>query len=205
MKSIVTCALLLCCAGLGGCTAISGYFSKNQEITANLLRQDLAMMAGHLELMQAVTMGDYQNQVRLFTDTASEYQLHKNKRTKLRYALVLATSGHPNTDAGRGYLELESILEHPGELSPLELNLARVVKNEIETLMILEARNAELASMISETQWEIDKSGRSSRDHLQRMREKLEQAQLEIVTLENELEDAQTKLDAIKNIEVSSE
>lgn len=172
---------------------------------ADSASRELSLIDGHLSLMRNITSGNYQQQVELFADIVSERELEASARNRLREALALLTSGHPNSDPGRGYSELKGLLEEPHGLTKLEQSLASVVLNESENVMILEARNAELSAAISDSQSVLDRRGSSDRRSLSQAREELAAAQQEIELLQIELEEARAKLDAIKQIEVTSE
>ena len=189
---------------LQGCSVLS-LGSKKTTTAVDIASQELSLIDGHLSLMRDITTGNYQQQLDLFADVESQREQDASARNRLRQALALITSGHPNSDRGRGYTELTSILESDSGLSEPEKNLARVVLNETENIMILEARNAELSATLSSSQIVLDQKGSTDRRSLSQARRDLELAQQEIESLEVELSDARAKLEAIKRIEVTSE
>ncbi len=172
---------------------------------ADLASQELRSIDDHLGLMQDSKSGNYQQQLDLFNSVVKQREDNASDHNRLREALVLITTGHPNSDPGRGYSELKTLMEQSTRLSALERRLAAVILSETANVMILEARNAELSAAISNSQTALDKTGTSSRENLSQARRELQAAQEEINALQVELEDARAKLDAIKRIEVTSE
>lgn len=182
-----------------------GLRSIKTPTTVDIARQELSLIDNHLSLMHDITSGNYQRQVDLFADVVSQREQNASARNRFREALLLITSGHPNSDSGRGYAELTTILEQSKDLTGLERNLARVILNETENVMILEARNFELRTTLSDSQIVLDQKDNFDRKSLSQARKELESAHQEINVLEVELAEARAKLDAIKRIEVTSE
>ncbi|NNF16953.1 MAG: hypothetical protein HKN70_09410 [Gammaproteobacteria bacterium] len=205
MKSLTHMFVCIALLTLSACTGLSNWSAGQQSHLKQQQLQDLEHLNSHLSLMREITSGPYQQRLNLFTRVQEELQAQSSSRAAFRHALALTTRGHPNADIGKGYTELSRLIDAPGDLTTAELNLARVVAHSAAQLMILETRNAELDDIVSDTRSRISKSGRSSRIDLQQARERLAQAELEIETLQAELAEAEAKLDAIKNIEVSSE
>ena len=173
---------------------------------ADLASQELSFIDDHLSLMHDITSGNYQQQqLDLFTSVVNQREVNASAHNRLREAFALITTGHPNSDPGRGYSELKTLMEQSTKLTALERRLATVILNETENVMILEARNSELSAAISNSQTVLNQKGTSNRESLSQAREQLDAAQQEIDVLQIELEEARAKLDAIKRIEVTSE
>ncbi len=172
---------------------------------ADIASQELSFIDDHLSLMHDITSGNYQQQLDLFTSVVNQREVDASAHNRLREALALITTGHPNSDPGRGYSELKTLMEQSTKLTALERRLATVILNETENVMILEARNSELSAAISNSQTVLDQKGTSNRESLSQARKQLDAAQQEIDVLQIELEEARAKLDAIKRIEVTSE
>ncbi len=180
--------------------SLMDFRSKKTPTTVDIARQELSLIDNHLSLMHDITSGNYQQQIDLFADVVSEREQDATVRNRFREALLLMTTGHPNSDSGRGYTELTSLMQQPEGLTSLEQNLARVILNETENLMILEARNAELSATLSNSQVVLDQKDNYDRRSLSQARKDLEAAQQEIDVLEVELAEARAKLDAIKRM-----
>ncbi|MEM7082352.1 MAG: hypothetical protein AAF465_06430 [Pseudomonadota bacterium] len=187
-------------ATVQGCTGLSAW---RKPAIDNNARQ-LSLLDSHLQLMRDVTSGNYQEQLDLYDFVVRQRELDATTQHRLREALVLITSGHPNSDRGKGYSALTRLLDTANDLTELERHLAAVVLNETENAMILEAQNAELSTDLSNSQ-SVATRGSSDRRNLGQARRALEAAQQEIDALESELAEARAKLEAIKQIEVTSE
>ena len=188
---------------LQGCTLFKGTIKTPTPV--DIARQELSLIDRHLSLMRDITSGNYQQQIDLFAGVARQREQDATAPNRLSEALLLVTTGHPSSDRGRGYAELTALLSEREGLSPHERDLATVVLRETENVMILEARNMELSTTLSDSQVSLDKKGLSDRKSLDQARKELESAQQEIDVLEVELAEARAKLEAIKRIEVTSE
>ncbi len=199
-------SLLIVSMLLSDCSLMSRFNSqKMEEPPLTMHQQELERLNSHLALMRELMTYDYREQELLFGKLQEESTTLSTPDSTLRLALAFVTDGHPNTDIGRGYTELNAIAENPLGLSEPEINLVQILLENIEAIMIVEAQNAELTGVMSETQQKINRTGRSNRQSLARANTKLIDANLENETLRQQLQEALDKLDAIKNIEVSSE
>lgn len=203
--SISRCLCLLSAlAFLNGC-ALTGGFAKRQDLPT-AAQHELSVLGAHLDLMREMADGDFQKQEARFNELQLTDQRVGSSRTALRLALARVTTGHPNSDLGQGYEDLQRALSAPDELHPSERNLISVLLNETESAMIQAARNAELSSAIDESRSNAaSRENVASRASLLRAQRQLSNARDEIRALEEELAEARAKLDAIKRIEVTSE
>lgn len=197
--------LLLVSLLLSGCSFLDRFTRTSQPPELAIQYQELERLNSHLTFMRELQTAEYREQEQLFAKVEEESVTLGTPGASLRLALALITDSHPNTDIGRGYIALKEIAENPQGLSDPEIKLTRILLENVETIMIVEAQNAELSGVVSEAHQRINRSGRSSRESLEQASVQLQEANIEIESLRIQLRDALDKLDAIKNIEVSSE
>lgn len=112
---------------------------------------------------------------------------------RLRLALARAAPGHPGSDPVKAHGELGELLAFADALMPEERALATIQQHELEHRLVLEEQTRQLREAADET-------AASEREGLQRQ---LEAAQGENLRLQQALEEALQKLDAITSIERS--
>ncbi len=111
---------------------------------------------------------------------------------QLRYALLLATPGHPGRDPPRRRTLLRQLVAQPETLVPIERAVALVELAQLDRELGLKADNDRLQS----------EAQRGEHERLVAAVQRRLQAEIdENAKLRKQLEDAQAKLDAIANIE----
>jgi hypothetical protein len=111
----------------------------------------------------------------------------------LRYALVLANTGHPGTDLPRAQRLLRELMANPEMLLSGERALAFLELQQIDDHLTLEAENRRLQG----------DAVRADRERLSTVNRRLQLETDENARLRKELDEARAKLDAIANIERS--
>lgn len=109
---------------------------------------------------------------------------------RLRYALVLGTPGHAGFDPSGAQKLLQGLLAEPQELSEPEQYLATVVNRELESLLSFRDRLEENESAATRT-----------RDQLAVANQRNESLATENLRLQEELDRARHKLEAIAELE----
>lgn len=112
---------------------------------------------------------------------------------RLRLALARAVPGHPGSDPVQAHGELGELLAFTDALLPEERALATVQLHELEQRLVLEEQTRQLRET-------ADQAAASEREGMQR---RLDAARAENLRLQQALEDASQKLDAITSIERS--
>lgn len=162
-----------------------------REAPTHVAVQDNGIMI-YLDLMQQLGSGDPAQQADIFYAVERDYASAPTTANSLRYAAALVTSGHPATDVQKGRLVLQTLLATPERLSPAERTLAQILLNEVEARLRLAADNSRLVATVDGRQ----RSQANSDRRTQVMAE-------ENARLRKALEDAQQKLDKIRDIERS--
>lgn len=147
--------------------------------------------------LQSIVQGNPAQQAELLADARAGYEQARQGPAALRYALLLATPGHPAHDARAAQRLLQEARAHPELLSTVERSLAVVATAQIELELDLTAENARL---VAEAQQERDRQ-RNAPPTTAAMAKRLQDEATENARLRKELDEARAKLDAIANIE----
>ena len=147
----------------------------------------------YLDELYRLASGDPATQAEIFADAQAGAQLTPGPQTNLRFALVLATPGHPGSDANRAQSMLREILARTELMTQGEIALATVHLNAAEKLAVAQ----------TETQRLRTSSSRAAQTQEAATNQRLATVEAENRRLRGELDEAQEKLDAITSIERS--
>lgn len=147
----------------------------------------------YLTDLAAIASGDPARQAEIFEDSRAAAQLTPNPSTNLRYALVLAAPGHPESDAAQAQSMLREILAQTPLMTQAEVALATIHLKAVEERMVLESEARRLRA----------NSSRAQRTQEQAINQRLATVEAENRRLREELSDAEQKLEAITSIERS--
>jgi hypothetical protein len=147
----------------------------------------------YLELMRALIEGDALTQAELFGEVADAADIAPTTTNRLKYALALATPGHPGSDATLAEQRLSALLASADALLPEERMLVTIHLREVEQRLILDSAAAQLRSDSASA---LEQQNSQSAAELARALE-------ENRRLRAELDDATQKLNALAAIEQS--
>jgi hypothetical protein len=190
---VAACASAFC--GLSGCGVLGG--ASNAPIAAppapTQQATDLAAISPMLEMMTALPQGDPARQAELFQSAKDAASLAPTTSNRLKYALALATPGHPGSDPVAAQRQLSELLARPETLLPVERLLALMEQQEVDQRLVLQAENQRLR----------DEAINDSRDKLLAANRRLAAESDENTRLRKALDEARAKLDAVTHIERS--
>ena len=184
--------LLLC-----GCA--SDLFAQHEHPThevAPVVNRTIAtstVLADDLQLLQTLVQGTPSVQAEIVATAQRDYETAPTPSRQLRFALILATPGHPGTDLPRAQRLLRELMANPEMLMSSERSLAFLELQQIDDHLTLEGENRRLQS----------DAVRADRERLANVNHRLQLETDENGRLRKELEEARAKLDAIANIERS--
>ncbi len=147
----------------------------------------------YLADLAAIASGDPARQAEIYEDSRAAAQLTPNPSTNLRYALVLAAPGHPESDSAQAQSMLREILAQTPLMTQAEVALATIHLKAVEERMVLESEARRLRA----------NSSRAQRTQEQAINQRLATVEAENRRLREELSDAEQKLEAITSIERS--
>ena len=181
-------------ATMAGCTQTSDWLKGRRTAKAD----DHVILGApeadvYLTELSDLAAGDPARQAEIFADAESRALLTPGSNTELRYALVLATPGHPESNPEKAQSMLREVLAQPQLLTPAEISLATIYLSDVERFIVVNAEARRLR----------DSSSRAARTEEQAISQRLANVEAENRQLRRELEDAENKLDAITSIERS--
>jgi hypothetical protein len=154
--------------------------------TSTVLTEDL-------QLLQTLVQGTPTDQAEIVANARRDYETAPTPSRQLRFALILATPGHPGTDLSRAQRLLRELMANPEMLTASERSLAVLELQQIDDHLTLEGENRRLQS----------DAVRADKERLANVNRRLQVETDENARLRKELEEARAKLDAIANIERS--
>jgi hypothetical protein len=149
-------------------------------------------LRAYLDTMEGLAAPDPARQADVFYEVQREYTRAPTTATTLRYAVALATPGHPASSPQEGKKLLETMLATPERMTQEERTFAAVLLHETNSRLKLEAENRRLLAT-------LDDRSRSQANSDKRVQAQIE----ENARLRRALAEAEQKLNAIKEIERS--
>jgi hypothetical protein len=200
-RSLTTCAKYFAATALsvvllGGCAQTKSFLSGMSS--SETPPGDPGILGApeidyYLSELQLLASGDLASQAEIFADAQSGSQLTPGPQTNLRFALVLATPGHPESDARLAASMLREVLAAPELLTQTEIALASIHLKNAEELAVVQAEVDRLRAATS----------RAAQSRETATNQRLATLDAENRRLRRELAEAEEKLEAITTIERS--
>lgn len=190
-------AATLIAAALSGCTQTRGWLDSVRGTDSATADEQVLLGApaadAYLEELSDLSSDDPALQAEIFADSQAGAQLTPNPSTRLRYALVLATPGHPESDPQQAQSILRELMAQPALMTPSEVALATIYLKSTEELILLSSETRRLRAS----------SDRAQRTEAAAINQRLATVEAENRRLRQDLEAAEDKLEAITSIERS--
>ncbi|HEX5787258.1 MAG TPA: hypothetical protein VFY03_03700 [Woeseiaceae bacterium] len=198
-RKVVPAAVVALIAALqGGCSSTSGWldrvWSSDSDVPGEPLSPGSPNADDYLRDLDLLATGDPATRAEIVADAEAASDLTPGPTTNLRYALVLATPGHADTNLEEAQSMLREVLAQSALMTPSEVALAHIYLNTVEERLTLESEARQLRE---------SSVARSDRTEEQALAQRLSAVEAENRRLRAELSDAQEKLDAITSIERS--
>ncbi len=103
-----------------------------------------AVIAGYLENMQKLVLSAPAEQAEVVAAAQREFEIAPTPSHQLRYALILATTGHTASDLPRAQRLLRELMAAPAALLPAERALAFLEQQKVDAQLALTAENKRL-------------------------------------------------------------
>ena len=196
-RHAATVALLtLGAAALAGCAETRSFFGGLGKSKPAASDQALSGTPGgdqYLQELYELVSGDPAKQAEIYADARSASTLTPSPQTNLRYALVLATPGHSESDPEQAQTMLRELLAQTELMTPEETSLATIFLRSVEQQIVTDAEAQRLRASTS----------RAAQTREEATNQRIATVEEENRRLKRELKDAQDKLDAITSIERS--
>ena len=182
---------------LSGCSQTRGWLDEVRGSESTIAYEQAVPGApvadDYLAELSELSSDDPALQAEIFADSQAAAQLTPNPSTELRYALVLATPGHPESDPQEAQSMLRELMAQTALLTPAEIALATIYLKSTEELILLNSETRRLRAS----------TDRAERTEAAAINQRLTTVEAENRRLRQALEEAEDKLDAITSIERS--
>jgi hypothetical protein len=181
---------------VSGCAQTKSFFSgmsRSDTSTGDAGILGAPEIDYYLDELSLLSSGDPAAQAEIYADAQSGSRLTPGPQTNLRYALVLGTPGHPESDAAQAASMLREVLAAPELLTETEIALASIALRSAEHLAVVEAEVQRLRASVSRANQARDTA----------TSQRLATLEAENARLAQQLRDAEEKLEAITTIERS--
>ena len=181
---------------LGGCAQTKDFFtgkSRSDSSSGEVGILGAPEIDYYLRELELLASGDPASKAEIFADAQSGAQLTPGPQTNLRFALVLATPGHPETNSLQASSMLREVLAARELLTEAEIALATIHLKSAEKLATAESEVQRLRSILS----------RAAQSQENATTQRLAALEAENRRLRRELAEAEEKLEAITSIERS--
>ncbi len=187
-------ALAVVVSTMTGCTQLTDWLKGRSTATAdNPVILGAPEAEVYLTELYDLAAGDPATQAEIFADANAAATLTPGPNTRLRLALVLATPGHAESNQEKAQSLLREILAQTQLLTPAEVSLATIHLNNVERFIVANSEARRLRATNS----------RAARTEEQAVNQRLTSVEAENRQLRRDLEEAESKLDAITSIEQS--
>lgn len=191
---IFTAAILLVAVLISGCQSTTDWIQGRRTATAD----DPVILGApeanaYLTELYELATGDPATQAEIFADAQSAATLTPGTSTQLRYALILATPGHSESDGATAQGILRETLAQQELMTPAEISLATIYLKDVETRIVLDTEARRLRSANS----------RVATTEAAAISQRLARVEAENRQLRESLAEAESKLEAITSIERS--
>ncbi len=188
MLGIVLAALLGGCASVGPDRTAP---PQDRPPTIDRAVTEAALLASYLEVLQRVVQGQPAEQAEILSTARHDFETAPTASHELRFAMVLATPGHPGTDCPKAQKLLQELIATQETLLPAERAMAFLTLQNVDQTL---SQTAQIQRLQTTTD-------HSDRDRYAAAKTRLQSEMDENARLHKELDDAHAKLDAIANIE----
>jgi hypothetical protein len=190
-KILLTALILATLAA--GCTQVNEWLRGDRQASDETFSVEAGDATPYIDEMSQLAGGDPATQAEVYADAAAAARLTPDTTSRLRFALALATPGHPGSDPELAQNILRELLSETEMLTPVERALATIHLREVEERLTLnaEARRLRLAS------------ARENSSEEEAVAQRIASVESENRRLRQSLAEAEQKLEAITSIERS--
>lgn len=152
------------------------------------------LIADSFQTMQRLAQSPPAEQAEILAAAREAYQRAPQGGAQLRYALLLATPGHPGRNPQQAQMLLRELIAQPEALVPVERAVVLVELSQLN-------RELELQASTQRLQTDSARVDHADQEHSATAQRRLQAELDENAALRKALDAAQAKLDAIANIE----
>ena len=179
---------------LAGCESTSNWLKGRKTQDADPIDMTVAASDQYVIELAELVNGDPATQAEIYADSKAAAQLTPGPSTQLRYALVLATPNHAESNDLAAQSQLRELLSETELLDPAEISLATISLNQVEKRLVLGSESRNLRTENASTTSTTEDAAIARR---------IATVEAENRNLRRSLEEAESKLEAITSIERS--
>ncbi len=176
-----------------GCEATSNWLKGRKTADAEDIALNAPDVGPYLNELYQLASGDPATQAEIYADAEAAATLTPGTSTELRYALVVATPGHSESDSAKGQSLLRNVLAQKEMMNSAEIELATIYLRDVETRYVLETEAQRLRG----------ESSRAASTEQAAIAQRISRIEAENRQLRESLADTEAKLEAIMSIERS--
>jgi len=176
-----------------GCESTNNWLRGRKTAEAEPVILGAPEANAYLNEMYELASGDPATQAEIFADANSAATITPGTSTRLRYALVLATPGHSETNAAEAQSILRDLLSQTELMNSAEIALATIHLHDVEQRLVLDAETRRLRS----------ENTRAATTEEAAIARRITNVEAENRQLRQSLADAEAKLEALSAIERS--
>lgn len=184
-------ALLLTVVVGPGCTSTKNWLQGRKTADAEPIVLGAPETDQYINDMYRLVSGDPATQAEIYADSRAAAQLTPDPSTRLRYALVLATPGHSESNPDEAQNLLRDLLSQKELMSPGEISLATISLEQVEDRIMLGAETSRLRT----------ENTRAASTEDAAIAQRIATVEAENRRLRQSLAEAEDKLEAITSIE----
>lgn len=192
----LTLVSIVAMVSLTACESTSNWLKGRKTAEADSIILGAPEANLYLSDMYALVNGDPATQAEIYADTKSRAQLTPDTMTKLRFALVLAAPGHAETNELEAQSLFRELLSRPELMNSAETALATIHLQEVEQRLVLRSEIERIRSASS-------RAASSSSTEDAAIAQRIATVEADNRRLRQSLAEAESKLEAITNIERS--
>jgi len=137
---------LLAMVTVSGCETTSNWLKGRRTAEPEEVILNAPDASQYLNELQALSTGDTAAQVEIYADAQAAATLTPDPSTRLRYALVLGTSGHPNTNYAESQHLLDQLLAQTDMMTSVEVALANIYRASASYQLGFQSETARIRS-----------------------------------------------------------
>jgi hypothetical protein len=176
-----------------GCESTSNWLKGRKTADADEIVLGAPDVSHYINELYALASGDPATQAEIYADAEAAATLTPRTSTELRYALVVATPGHSESDSAKGQSLLRDVLAQKEMMNSAEIELATIYLRNVEARYVLETEAQRLRG----------ESSRAATTEEAAIAQRIARVETENRQLRESLADAEAKLEAITSIERS--
>ncbi len=178
---------------LGGCAQVEEWLRNTGRDPVEHVESGVPDADRYLNAMQKLASGDPATQAEVYADSNAAATLTPGPSTRLQLALVLGIPGHPESNPGVAQDMLRELLAESALLTPMEQSLAMIHLHGIEERL-------KLAGVAERLRGDNNRAANSQQAAIA---QRLAVVEAENRQLQQSLDEANQKLEAITTIERS--